>query len=153
MGDKVYSSRELKERYKVKILGKLSAGKKVGSIDAWLNRLEGRACNVDEATEYRLIAANVKNYAGDMKKILVTGSADADVLAHAAEALKSELGEIQVVAGNNMLEDVQTVRELPECDGVILVEQCGVSKYSVVEAEIEKVFDLKKYVVGCVVFE
>ena len=52
-----------------------------------------------------------------------------------------------------MLEDVQTVRELPECDGVILVEQCGVSKYSVVEAEIEKVFDLKKYVVGCVVFE
>ena len=67
--------------------------------------------------------------------------------------MKSELGEIQVVAGNNMLEDVQTVRELPECDGVILVEQCGVSKYSVVEAEIEKVFDLKKYVVGCVVFE
>ena len=88
-----------------------------------------------------------------MKKILVTGSADAGVLAHAVEALKSELGEIQVVAGNNMLEDVQTVRELPECDGVILVEQCGVSKYSVVEAEIEKVFDLKKYVVGCVVFE
>ena len=153
MGDKVYSSRELKERYKVKILGKLSAGKKVGAIDAWLNRLEGRACNVDEAVEYKLIAANVENYAGDMKKILVTGSADAGVLAHAVEALKSELGEIQVVAGNNMLEDVQTVRELPECDGVILVEQCGVSKYSVVEAEIEKVFDLKKYVVGCVVFE
>ncbi len=153
MGDKVYSSRELKERYKVKILGKLSAGKKVGSIDTWLNRLEGRACNVDEAVEYKLIAANVKNYAGDMKKILVTGSVNAGVLAHAAEALKSELGEIQVVAGNNMLEDVQTVRELPECDGVILVEQCGVSKYSTVEAEIEKVIDLKKNVVGCVVFE
>ena len=153
MGDKVYSSRELKERYKVKILGKLSAGKKVGAIDAWLNRLEGRACNVDEAVEYKLIAANVKNYAGDMKKILVTGSADAGGLAHAVEALKSELGEIQVVAGNNMLEDVQTVRELPECDGVILVEQCGVSKYSTVEAEIEKVIDLKKNVVGCVVFE
>lgn len=43
MGDKIYSSRELKERYKVKILGKLSSGKKVGAIDAWLNRLEGRA--------------------------------------------------------------------------------------------------------------
>ena len=94
-----------------------------------------------------------RNYAGDMKKILVTGSADAGVLAHAAEALKSELGEIQVVAGNNMLENVETVRELPECDGVILVEQCGVSKYSAVEAEIEKILDLKKSVVGCVVFE
>lgn len=153
MGDKVFSARELKDRYKVKILGKLSSGKKVGAIDAWLNRLEGRAYNVDEDAEYRLIAANVKNYAGDMKKILVTGSAAADVLAHAAEALKAEFGEIQVVAGNNMLENVETVRELPECDGVILVEQCGVSKYSSVEAEIEKVLDLEKSVVGCVVFE
>ncbi len=153
MGDKVFSARELKDRYKVKILGKLSSGKKVGAIDAWLNRLEGRAYNVDEDAEYRLIAANVKNYAGDMKKILVTGSVAADVLAHAAEALKAELGEIQVVAGNNMLENVETVRELPECDGVILVEQCGVSKYSAVEAEIEKVLDLEKSVVGCVVFE
>ena len=52
-----------------------------------------------------------------------------------------------------MLENVETVRELPECDGVILVEQCGVSKYSAVEAEIEKILDLKKSVVGCVVFE
>ena len=52
-----------------------------------------------------------------------------------------------------MLQDVQTVRELPECDGVILVEQCGVSKYSTVEGELEKVLDLGKSVVGCVVFE
>ena len=95
----------------------------------------------------------MKNYAGDMKKILVTGSAAADILAHAAEALKAELGEIQVVAGNNMLQDVETVRLLPECDGVVLVEQCGVSKYSAVEGELEKVLDLGKSVVGCVVFE
>lgn len=153
MGDRVYSARELKDRYKVKILGRLSDGKKVGAIDAWLNRLEGRACNGNPETEYGLIAANVKNYAGDRKKLLITGSAAADVLERAAEALKAELGEFSVIVGNNMLEDVKTVQELPECDGVILVEQCGVSKYSAVEAEIEKTNDLGKCVVGCVVFE
>lgn len=153
MGDKVYSARELKDRYKVKILGKLSDGKKVDAIDAWLNRLEGRACNGNPETEYGLIAANVKNYAGDRKKLLITGSAAADVLERAAEALKAELGEFSVIVGNNMLEDVKTVQVLPECDGVILVEQCGVSKYSAVEAEIEKTNDLGKCVVGCVVFE
>ena len=153
MGDKVYSASELKDRYKVKILGRLSDGKKVGAIDAWLNRLEGRACNGNPETEYGLIAANVKNYAGDRKKLLITGSAAADVLERAAEALKAELGEFSVIVGNNMLEDVKTVQELPECDGVILVEQCGVSKYSAVEAEIEKTNDLGKCVVGCVVFE
>ena len=153
MGDKVYSAKELKGRYKVKILGKLSSGKKVGIVDAWLNRLEGRTCNADETAEYRLIAANVKNYAGDMKKLLITGSAPADTLMRVAEALKSELGEIQTVVGNCMLEDVETVRELPLCDGVILVEQCETSKYSAIETEIEKIHDLKKSVVGCVVIE
>lgn len=153
MGDKVYSARELKDRYKVKILGRLSDGKKVGAIDAWLNRLEGRACNGNPETGYGLIAANVKNYAGDRKKLLIAGSAAADVLERAAEALKAELGEFSVIVGNNMLEDVKTVQVLPECDGVILVEQCGVSKYSAVEAEIEKTNDLGKCVVGCVVFE
>ena len=52
-----------------------------------------------------------------------------------------------------MLEDVETVRELPLCDGVILVEQCETSKDSAIETEIEKIHDLKKSVVGCVVIE
>jgi len=52
-----------------------------------------------------------------------------------------------------MLEDAETVKKLPECDGVVFVEQCGRSKYSALELEIERVKDLGKSVVGCVVLE
>lgn len=154
MSDKLYSAKELRYRYKVKVLGKLSkGGKKAGAIDAWLNRLEGRACNVNAETEYGLIAANIKNYADGMKTILVTGDVDPEVLRGAAEALEKELSGIHVISGNCMLEDAETVKKLPECDGVVFVEQCGMSKYSALELEIERVKDLGKSVVGCVVLE
>ena len=52
-----------------------------------------------------------------------------------------------------MLEDAETVKKLPECDGVVFVEQCGMSKYSALELEIERVKDLGKSVVGGVVLE
>ena len=154
MSDKLYSAKELRSRYKVKVLGRLSkGGKKAGAIDAWLNRLEGRACNVNAETEYGLIAANIRNYADGMKTILVTGDVDSEILRGAAEALEKELSGIRVISGNCMLEDAETVKKLPECDGVVFVEQCGMSKYSALELEIERVKDLGKSVVGCVVLE
>ena len=88
-----------------------------------------------------------------MSTILVTGSADAAVVKQAADKLIAELPEMKVLAGGNMLEDVDTLKRLPECDGVVLIEQCRDSKYSVVGLEMERITDLQKRVVGCVVFE
>lgn len=155
LSDKVYSARELKNRYKIKILGTMPIkNRKVfGKIDAWLNRLEGRASSVDEEAEYALIAANIRNYAENMKSILVTGSVDAAVLQTVADKLSSDLDGVDMVVGGNMLQDVETIKKLPECDGVVLVEQCMSTKYSTVELEIERTTDLQKSVVGCVVFE
>ena len=155
MSDKVYSARELKNRYRVKILGTLPiANKKIlKGVDAWLNRLEGRAGGVNEDVEYALIAANIRNYADNMKSLLVTGSTDPATVKHVAEKLAAELSGINVTAGGNMLQEVETLKKLPECDCVVLVEKCLDSKYSTVEQEIEKATDLQKKIVGCVVFE
>ena len=155
MSDKLYSARELKNRYRVKILGTLPIANKkfLGGVDAWLNRLEGRAGGVNEDTEYALIAANIRNYAENMKSLLVTGSADPEMIMHVAEKLTAELSGIHVTAGGNMLQDVETLKKLPKCDCVVLVEKCLESKYSTVELEIEKATDLQKNIVGCVVFE
>lgn len=38
----------------------------------------------------------------------------------------------------------ETLKKLPECDGVVLVEQCMDAKYSTVAMEIERVTDLQK---------
>lgn len=155
MSDKVYSAGELKNRYRVKILGRLPIQNKkaFNKIDAWLNRLEGRASGVSEDVEYALIAANIRNYTENTKSLLVTGSADMKTLQHVADKLSAELSGMQVKAGGNMLQNVETLKMLPECDGVVLVEQCMTAKYSTVEQEIEKTTDLQKNIVGCVVFE
>lgn len=82
MSDKLYSAKELKNRYRIKILGTMPIRRKkpIGKIDAWLNRMEGRAVEGNADTGYGLITANIRNYAENMKTILMTGTADEAVL-------------------------------------------------------------------------
>ena len=151
MSDKVYSAKELKERYGVKVLGALPGKTCKCPIDQWLNKLEGRVFEADEAVRNGLIAQNVRNNIGEMKNLLILGTVDRVLVEAIAKALKDALPEITVVSGGNMLKDVDTLKNLPECDGVVLVEACGVSKHGDIALEIEKATDLGKSVLGCVV--
>lgn len=155
MSDKVYSPKELKYRFKLKLLGALPAerDKEEGRVDKWLNRMEGRRQNLDEEAEYSLILANLNNYIGEAKSLLVIGGAREEWLARVAARLAERLAGVTVVCGGNLLHDAQGLQKLPACDGVVLVEECGRSKYSNVELEIEKVGDMDKKILGCVVFE
>lgn len=155
LSDKVYSAKELKNRFRLKVLGTLPLAetKKAGKIDRWLNEMEGRACDKDEEAEYGLISANLRNYTDGAKSILVVGSADKALIDQITEKLNNKLEDVEVTSGGNLLLNAESLKKLPECDAVVLVEQCGVSKYSSVELEIEKIQDLDKKVIGCVVFE
>lgn len=154
MSEKVYSAKELKYRFKVKILGTLPAEtKNAGKVDQWLNRLEGRTYKVKDEDVFNLISANIRNYTDGMHALLVIGSALDGKVDKVASELSDRLSDVKVVLGGNILNNVEALRKLPECDGIVLVEQCGESLYSEVELELEKVCDLRKTVVGCVVFE
>lgn len=67
----------------------------MGKIDAWLNRMEGRAVEGNADTGYGLITANIRNYAENMKTILVTGTADEAVLAEVTDRLAAGLAGIR----------------------------------------------------------
>ncbi len=154
MSDKVYSAKELKNRCRVKVLGSLPLSeKKPAAFDAWLRKLEGRAGGADESVEYGLIAANIANYAGAAKTLMVAGTADVKLISALESGLKSRLTGVKLIHGGNLLRDGQSLRQLPDCDGVVLVEQCSRSAYGDVMQEIENVKDLQKAIVGCVVFE
>lgn len=154
MSDKVYSAKELKYRFKVKILGTLSAGEtKMGKIDAWLRQLEGRVCNANMDHELGLISANICNHTNGMHSLLVMGTAQEELVNKITSELAGRLSEIKVIFGGDILHNEEGLKRLPECDGIILVEQCGDSLYSEVELEIERASDLQKPVVGCIVFE
>ena len=151
MSDVLYAAKDLRNRYKLRVLGTLPA-KKAGGIDASLRKMEGRASEEDDKT-YGLIAANVRSFMGDAGKILVAGCASADAFNRVAEKLVAELGDCQVVKGGNLLEDAEALEKLSDADAVVFVEECKVSKYNQVELELEKAKDLQKEVLGCVVLE
>ncbi len=155
MSDKVYSAKELKSRFKLKLLGILPADetKKKNPLDLWLNRLEGHSGSKDMEREYDLIATNVFHYAGEISSLLITGGAREDKIASVAEKLSERLPNIKIVSGGSFLLEPRSLKGLSECDGVLLVEQKGVSSYSAAEQELEKIEDLHKNMVGCVVFE
>ncbi len=152
MSGKPYSAKELRNRYRLKILGVLSSKEKKGRIDGWLNRLEGRVYG-DADHEYELIAANIQNYAENVETLLVVGMAKESFISQTAEKLAGRLEGIKVIFGGNLLQNSDTIKKLSAVDGVVLVEQCGVSAYEKIELEIEKVSDLEKLVIGSVVFE
>ena len=155
MSDKLYSAKDLRSRYRLKVLGTLPVigRKKANPIDAWLRRLEGRVDPKTADTEYSLIAANVKNYADRIRSLLIVGTAADEAISAVAEKLGALIPELQIVRGGNMLQETEALAKLAASEGVILVEQCGRSTNSGVAAELEKTTDLQKPIVGCVVFE
>lgn len=154
MSDKVYAAKDIRRRYGLDLLGTVAVdGKKNGGIDAWLARLEGRKVCADSEQNGALLAANMQNYAGDRKKLLVTGLVEESQLKQVVEMVQKQLKGYELTIGANMLECAETLKKLPECEGVVLVEQSGVSGYSEMTQEIDKIKSMDKAIVGCVVFE
>ena len=154
MSDKVYAAKDIRRRYGLDLLGTVAASdKKLGALDAWLARLEGRRVDKDAAKNGALLAANVENYAGEHKKLLITGLVSEERLKDMVKILQKTLEGYELSAGANMLEDAETLKKLPECEGVVLVEQTGVSSYVDMTQEIEKIKSMGKAIVGCIVVE
>ena len=58
-----------------------------------------------------------------------------------------------VICGGSLLESLTAIEALPKCDAVLLVERCGLSRYSQVGAQMEAVAGVNKKLLGCVVVE
>jgi len=140
---RVYSARTLHNRTGIKILGRVPMGGKLCAIDAWLRRLEGRSMDPGMMA---VAAANARSHAGG--KLAVLGSADAACLEKFRHAL-SRAG-VQAEAWGNPLRSVEALEALERCDSVVLVEQCNVSRYADVAAQMELARDLGKKLAGCV---
>lgn len=154
MSDRIYAPKELRNKFKVKVLGVLPAGeKKKCFVDRWLDRLEGKNVNVNVDSEYALISANIENLSEGVETLLVTGTAGAEKIAQVSEKLEGQLKGARILAGENLLQCAETIRKLPGCDGVILVEQSRESTVTAVRQEMEAIQDLDKTIIGCVMFD
>lgn len=106
---------------------------------------------MDKETVCSVVAANVMNYAGDAKQLLlVTSAPDLDL-----EAVRSDIAPaltgLSVTAGGNLDSQADAIRKAASCDAVILVEKRKSSSFSGIERELDIVRSLDKKVLGCIV--
>ncbi len=146
-GDCVYSERVLQNKTGVKVLGGVPGENIKNPIDRWLRKLEGRSVDMGRLA---VLAADVANRCPG-KKLLVVGDAKAKSRTALAEALQA--AGVQVGDMGSLLQDAAGVKALPEYDAVLLVEQCGVSKYYNVRWSAEVAADHGKQLLGCVLLD
>lgn len=153
VGDKVYAAEELKSRFNMAILGKISVkARKRCFVERWLDRAECRG-KTEEDGALDVICANVCNHLPHGATLLVAGAAGEDHVQWIAEALSKKLAGSTVLVGGNLLESIPAIEGLSKCDSVLLVERCGVSRYSQIKNQIEAVLGVNKQLIGCITLE
>jgi hypothetical protein len=153
LGDQVYSADEIQGRLGISSLGKLAQkpGKKC-FVDRWLDRKERRAVYADAAAG-SMVAANIGNHAQNCQPLLISSSADKDSVDAVVALLRSELPQMEIIWDGSILSSVEAVKKLPRCGSVLLVEHCGVSRYSEIARQAEVIERMDKKLIGVLTLE
>jgi len=152
-GDKVYAAEEIKSRFGTAVMGKVSVkARKSSLVDRWLDRVECRG-KTEQDGALDVICANVRNHLPQGSTLLVAGTAGDDRVQWIAEVLTKKLPHRTILLGGSLLESVVAIEGLSQCDSVLLVERCGISRYSLVKNQIETVQSVGKRLIGCVTLE
>ncbi len=153
IGDKVYSAEEIRSRFGLTLLGKASlTARKCGCIDRVLDRWEDRG-KTEEQGAMAVIGANVASRCPENATLLVAGTAGDAGIEAVVKTLTQALPGATVIAGGNLQDSLTAIEALPKCDTVLLVERCGQSRYSQIDAQLEAVKGVNKPLLGCVVLE
>ena len=98
-----------------------------------------------------MAAANIRNFAGDRKRLFLTGMASEAEFNQACSGLKEYLPEYELIAARDVLHDPKSRELLPGCDAAVLVEQKGVTRYSAMIEEVTFLANAEKEIVGIVI--
>lgn len=149
--NKVYGARNLTDRTGIKVISCMLCGSK-SAIDRWLLSMEGRCLNTMEE-QIPLLAANIHARCNAANRIFVTGTASEENITLLTKALQSALPDLQITGAYNLLANAEAIAALTDCDTVLLAEQCGVSRYSDINTELELVTDCHKALIGYVLLD
>ena len=143
---KVYSAKALKAYTGLTLLGCVCSDKKRGPVERLLRRLEGRA-------DYGKTDVAALNIAGrcEGRKLLLMGSYAGETVKSLTDKL-TEKGITCILCGKPG-ESAEALEQLPLCDGVVLVETCGLSRYDDILWAKETAQAQGKALVGCVLID
>ena len=98
-----------------------------------------------------MVAANVRNFAADRRKIFLTGMTGETEFAVACASLKEYLAEYEISYLRDVLHDPKSREMLLDCDAAVLVEQKGVTSYRDMKGEITFLVNAEKDIIGIVI--
>ena len=98
-----------------------------------------------------MAAANIRNFAGDRRKLYLTGMTRQVEFDQVCAGLKEFLSEYEIVYARDVLHDPKARELLLSCDAAVLVEQKGVTHYSELEEEVTFLFNAEKEIIGIVI--
>ena len=98
-----------------------------------------------------MVAANVRNFAADRRKIFLTGMTGETEFAAACASLKEYLAEYEISYLRDVLHDPKSREMLLDCDAAVLVEQKGVTSYRDMKGEITFLVNAEKDIIGIVI--
>lgn len=154
MNDKVASDREIVSRYKVKSLGtfsKIPEKRKFCFVDKWLHRIAGDNKVWSEDAIFEMIVTNLDNYAGNKQSLFVTGLASQELLQKVCDRLRSALSGVEIGSERDMISNASARRSMAACEGIVLVEERGISRYSGIQQELEIAGNVGVEVIGVIV--
>ena len=98
-----------------------------------------------------MVAANIRNFAGENKRLFLTGMSEPAQFEAASSGLKEYLTDYEVVFARDLLHDPKTRELLLNCDAAVLVEQKGVTHYSDMIEEVTFFYNAGKEIIGAVI--
>lgn len=151
MSDKLRFADELRKKTQIRVIGVLDISKK-SAFDYWIRRWGGKQYTADK-DNFAFIVATLEADMNECKNILVTGAMDVSILTSICQRLKEETETINIIPGANILKDASTIKMMGEYDGVVLVEQTGVSTHSILNQEINMINNMGKKLLGCIILD
>ena len=153
---KVCAADELQKYCGIGVLGTLAndASQKAKGLDAAINKLEKRPDGSMNGAMVELIAATIHSRVPQAENILITGDTSAQQLASLRDALQacSVLKGTTVASADSILVSSAAVQQAAQADVILLAADCACSKYRTVSAQNEKIRELGKEVLGCILY-
>ena len=154
LNNRLYTEEEVEKQLGLRILGVFALPEKKGvlcRIDRWLERLEGKEERQSESAVLERGAVNIHLYTKPGDQILLTGTVTDQQLQRIGDSISKHLTDRSLLVSSNINKETESLRRLVNCQGVILVEQRGVSKFDKICREKDTVLEKKKTIIGCLI--
>lgn len=98
-----------------------------------------------------MVAANIRNFAGEKKQLFLTGMATQDQFDQICSSLREYLSDYQLVDARDIIHDPKSRELLLGCEAAVLIEQKGETCYSSMKDETIFLFNAGKEIIGVVI--